>query len=113
MPLQHTPAPWKAWHSDYANAPTVIYAGARAPSLNAQGSLRMNGSFKIAEVDQDESPDNRQRKANALLITAAPLLLMVCEELLERYPSPAPVSEGLSRILAMGHHAVFVATGRF
>lgn len=70
-----TSAPWKIWHSGYANAPFVIYFGTRKPSLNQSGQLILNGSLKIAEVYHDESEQHDEQKANANLIASAPELL--------------------------------------
>lgn len=75
-----TPGPWKVWHSGYANAPFVIYAGAHEPTLDRNNKLMMNGSTRIAEVMCDESPDAPHQLANARVIRTAIELLAALQK---------------------------------
>jgi hypothetical protein len=78
---KHTPAPWTASHSGYANAPIVIFAGSKAPNYKLRFPL--SGVNAIAEVFHDESPAHEEQVANARLIAAAPMLLRVMEQIAE------------------------------
>lgn len=76
----HSPAPWRLWHSGYANTPFVIYAGDTAPSFDRKHPLQ--GVEVIVEVHHDESPAHPIQAANARLISAAPALLDLAKQYL-------------------------------
>jgi hypothetical protein len=59
--------------SGFANAPSVVFAGDKAPDFGKRYPLQ--GCDWVAEVREDESPRGREFHANAHLIAAAPEML--------------------------------------
>ena len=72
---KHTPGPWTVWngHSD-------VYAG--PISSNTPGGIIGKPHQRlvcVAICDEDEEITDREQRANARLIAAAPLLLEACK----------------------------------
>jgi hypothetical protein len=63
-----SPTKWKVSHSGYANAPFVIFEGAKAPDYAATHPLQ--GVNVIAEIPHDEGPRHNDQKRYARLIAA-------------------------------------------
>jgi hypothetical protein len=78
-PFNPTPEPWKIAHSNYANAPFVIYSGEIDPKWDRRYPL--TDVDWIAEVKHDESEQHQEQIANARLLWFAPRMLRLIRQI--------------------------------